>query len=138
MIALMQRAWGRVQEPKVITLYQFVIYVVVALTGLAAWFFPPTSIEGAIGPLLTRMLAGFLMVGGTLGAIAVLPGIWWLERAAVLACATGALIYGGVVLSLHITQTGSQLVQLGVITWALLSIAQRWHRIRRYAYDPER
>lgn len=135
---LCRRLWARIQEPKVITVYQFVIYVVVTLTGLAAWFFPPTSIEGAIGPVLTQMFAGLLVTGGLLGSIAVLPGIWWLERAGVLACATGALIYGGVVLSLHVTQSGSRLVQLGVITWALLSIAQRWHRIRRYAYDPER
>lgn len=137
-MAALERLWARIQEPKVITIYQFVIYTVVALTGLAAWFFPPTSIEGAIGPLLTQMFAAFLVTGGTLGAVAVLPGIWWLERAAVLACATGALIYGGVVLSLHVTQSGSRLVQLGVIIWALLSITQRWHRIRRYAYDPER
>lgn len=137
-MSLARRLWLRVQEPRVITVYQCVIYVAVTLTGIAALLSPPMSIEGAIGPLLTRMFAVFLLTGGALGAIAVLPGIWWLERAAVIACATGALIYAGVVLSLQVTQTGSRLVQLGVIVWALLSIAQRWHRIRRYAYDPER
>lgn len=132
------RLWARIQEPKVVTLYQFGIYIIIALTGLAAWFTPPTSLEGAIGPILTKMVAVFLIAGGTLGASVVLPGVWWIERAAVLASFTGAAIYCGVSLRLQFTEPVPRLIIVGVTLWAMLSIAQRWHRIRRYPYDPEK
>lgn len=121
-----------------VTLYQFGIYVVIALTGLAAWFTPPTSLEGELGPMLTRMVALFLLAGGVLGASVVLPGVWWIERAAVVSCFTGAAIYCGVSLRLQLTEPAPRLIIVGVTLWAMLAIAQRWHRIRRYPYDPEK
>ncbi|WP_264032183.1 hypothetical protein [Cellulosimicrobium sp. SH8] len=130
--------WGKIQEPKVITCLVWVIYLVTLVVGLTALTDPPSSIEGEIGLGLTRMWAGFLVLGGTIGVVATLPGIWWLERAAVLSVVTGLAIYCAVALNLHFAEaSGNRLPQAGVIAIAALGLGTRWFRIRRYAYDPE-
>ncbi|MFF2621253.1 hypothetical protein [Oerskovia jenensis] len=134
----LRRLYLRIQEPRVVSIIQWLIYLVTLGIGVTAFQRPPSSIEGALGVTLTTIWAVFLIVGGVLGAIAALPGIWWLERVAVLACVTGALMYGSVVLNLHYSETGNRLPQLGFVAIAILAFTQRWFRIRRYAYDPER
>lgn len=116
---------------------QFIIYVICIIGGVSAWVVPPQSIEGVLGGALTTLWGFFLVAGGTLGASSVLQGTWWLERAGVLCCATGLAIYAVVVLSLHLLESGSRLMQLAAILIALMSFVVRWIRIRRYAYDPE-
>ena len=128
----------RVQEPRVLTVLQCLIYLATLGIGISAFGSPPSSIQGALGVTLTMMWAVSLILGGALGAVAVLPGIWWLERVAVLACVTGALMYASVVLHLHLSETGNRLPQLGFVVVTLIAFAQRWSQIRRYAYDPER
>lgn len=134
----LRRLYLRIQEPRVVSIIQWLIYLVTLGIGVTAFQRPPSSIEGALGVTLTTIWAVFLIVGGVLGAIAALPGIWWLERVAVLACGTGALMYGSVVLSLHYSETGNRLPQLGFVAIAVCAFAKRWFEIRRYAYDPER
>jgi hypothetical protein len=130
--------WLRIQEPRIVSVIQFFVYLAAAASGLAAVLSPPRSIEATAGAGLTLYWAWLLLLGGSLGAIAVLPGIWWLERSAVLACAGAALIYGVNIFALHLTESGNRLVQLFMILIVALHFATRWFRIRRYAYDPER
>lgn len=137
-MSALRKLYLRIQEPRVASIMQWVIYLASLSVGVSAFQRPPSSIEGALGVTLTTAWAVFLIVGGVLGATAALPGIWWLERVAVLACVTGALMYGSVVLNLHYSETGNRLPQLGFVAIALLAFAKRWFEIRRYAYDPER
>lgn len=137
-VTAVRALWLRVQEPRVATVLQWVIYLATLAAGVSALLAPPASIEGTLGATLTTLWAAFLIGGGALGAVATLPGIWWLERAAVLAAVTGLGIYGVVVVTLHVqSPAGNRGPQAAVILIAALFFATRWSRIRRYAYDPE-
>lgn len=137
-MGLISSLWGKISEPRVISLLMFVQYVVLAVGGYAALISPPATIEGEIGVYSMYMLAGLLAFGGTVGAVTVLPGVWWLERIAVLSVAIAAFIYGGVVTWLNISQSGNRMLQLSFIAAVLILQAVRWHRIHQRPYDPAR
>nr|WP_146177666.1 hypothetical protein [Sphaerisporangium cinnabarinum] len=130
--------WGKVQEPKVVTVLHWIAYVVGLGVGLSALADPPSSVAGELGPLLTTIWAASFILGGALGVFATLPGIWWLERAAVIACITGLAVWVMVTVVLELTiPEGNRWPQAGAMTILALLLAVRWFRIRRYAYDPE-
>lgn len=132
------KVWLRIQEPRIVSLLQFFIYLCALAAGIAAIASPPRSIEASAGAFLTTYWAWTLVAGGLIGAVAVLPGIWWLERSAVIACVGATLIYAVNIWALHVTETGNRLVQLFMIMGLVFHFITRWFRIRRYSYDPER
>lgn len=134
---LAYRLWAKITEPRVIAVLLFCQYVVFAAGGLYALFYPPTSIQGQIGTNSMAALAALLVFGGTLGAIAALPGIWWLERSAVLSVGWAALLYLGIVVGLHVGGDGNRLLQAAFVTSVLLHQGVRWVRIRERSYRPE-
>src|SRR5690554_4628426 len=79
------KLWNRIREPRVVSTLRFCMYLAMLLGAITALISPPRSIEGAVGELAMTGLATLLAFGGVLGAIAALPGIWWLERTAILA-----------------------------------------------------
>lgn len=130
--------WSKVQEPKVVTVLHWIAYLVALAVGISALVDPPSSVAGELGPLLTAIWAWFFILGGVLGAFATLPGIWWLERGAVIACLTGLAVWVMVTVVLEFTiPDGNRWPQAGALTMLALALAVRWFRIRRYAYDPE-
>ena len=135
---LLKQLWERVHQPRVISVIYFLIYLCMLGGGFAALVDPPGSIQGAIGAGSMTTLAGLLAFGGLIGAIASLPGIWWLERTAVLSIGLAAALYGGIVATLHWTETGNRLLQLAFVLTVGLMQAVRWHRIRERPYDPGR
>lgn len=135
---LFRRLWGRVHQPRVISVLYFAIYLCMLGGGFAALVDPPASIEGEIGAASMIMLAGLLAFGGLIGAIASLPGIWWLERTAVLSIGLATVLYGGIIATLHYTGTGNRLLQLSFVLTVGLMQTVRWHRIRERPYDPSR
>lgn len=134
---LLRRAWQRVHEPRVVSMLRCLMYLVLLGGGLAAIVHPPTSLEGEVGTLAMTALATLLAFGGLLGAIAALPGAWWLERTALLAIIAALMIYGLVVTIMHVQGTGNRLLQLSMIAAVILSQAIRWVRIRGRPYDPD-
>ena len=81
-------------------------------------------------------LAAVLAFGGTVGAIAALPGWYWLERSAVLAVSLAAGLYLALVLVLHFTTEGNRLLQAAFVLAVLLHQPVRWVRIRTRPYRP--
>lgn len=132
--------WQRVNEPRVVSVAHAVVYFVLASGGLYALVNPPTSIEGSVGDLAMRLLAGCLAMGGAIGVPTALAGIWWLERTAVSLVLLAAVVYLGVVLALQATSpSGNRLLQAAfILSVAILHFPVRWHRIRQRPYDPER
>jgi hypothetical protein len=129
----------RISEPRVERLFQFAVYLAAIVVGLMAWFNPPSAIAWSIGAPMTFTWGALLTVGGVLGASSVLRGSFWLERAGLLFCATGLGIYGLAGLFIEVSGTGpARGVSLAITTMAIISLAARWPKIRRYAYDPER
>ncbi|OAZ40959.1 hypothetical protein A9Z40_03185 [Microbacterium arborescens] len=113
-------------------------YLVTLGTGIATLTNPPTTIEGALGPILSVSWSIFWIVGGAVGAVTVLPGYWQAERAAVAAAMFGIGIYAVVVLTLHFQSSGSRLTQLGVLIVALLFYVVRLLLIRGHDFEPRR
>lgn len=130
--------WLRIQEPRIITVLHFFIYLCALAAGYFALQSPPRSIEVTAGQGLTFYWSILLLGGGLLGAFTVLPGWWLFERAAAIACFGAAAIYGVNIYSLHSTESGNRLPQLFMVLIAVLHFAARWFRIRRDAFDPER
>ena len=137
MISRALELWTRIREPRMVSVLRFCMYLTLLLGAVTALISPPRSIEGAVGELAMTGLATLLAFGGTLGAIAALPGTWWLERTAILAVTLALGIYGLVVVSMHLGGEGNRLLQLSIVVGLMLSQAIRWARIRERPYDPE-
>lgn len=123
----------KIEEPRLIRVLQFVLYVTMATIGGLYLQHPPESYEGVLGLTLAYIFGGLILLGGVLGAFAVLPGIWWLERLAVISLCTGLSIFFVVALSLAASP-----IAIGV-TWALIvSLTIRWFQITDYQLAPGR
>lgn len=136
-VGLVRALWLRVNEPRIISVLYFAQYLVLTGVGVYALVSPPTSIEGRIGTTAMISLAALLVVGGIIGAVAALPGKYWLERLAVVAVALSSVIYLAVILALQVVaSTGNRLLQAGFVLAVLLHQGVRWVRIKDRPYRP--
>lgn len=133
-----RRLWDSISEPRHLKLAYAIVYALVFATGTATLLAPPNSIEGTLGTALTVTWSVLLIVGGIGGLLTVFPGWWWAERLSIALTLAGTGVYGIVVLSLQITQSGSRLTQLGMISIAACVFAIRWLLIRKYSFEPRR
>lgn len=131
------QVWSRVQEPRLVSLFRFVMYLLLLFGGSAAVIMPPTSLKGQIGERAMLGLAVLLLIGGVLGGIAALPGAWWLERIGLLSVTFGLTIYLYIILTLHITESGNRLLQFSIVASLIVSQAIRWVRIKDRPYDSD-
>ena len=134
--------WESITEPRHLKVGYFGIYLLTVAIGVVTLVWPPRSIEGPVGSASTALWASLFIFGGVVGAVTVLPGWWWLERAlAIVPISLGLLIYVVVVLILHfqgLDQGASRLTQLGVILLAGTPFALRFLLIREYTFEPRR
>lgn len=127
--------WGTVREPRHLKAVYLAYYTVTLLTGLLTLLMPPRMIETSIGLALTVGFSGFLIAGGLFGALAVLPGWWWLERLGCVAALCGLGMFCTVVFA----STSSALAALnGVAVLASGLFVIRLLSIRRYSFEPRR
>lgn len=133
-----RQLWFLLHEPRIVTLFQGIVWAIVSLTGAAALTVPPSTIAHSAGPLLTSLWGMALFGGGVLGLVGCLPGWWWVERTGILASGTGVIVYLAVILNLHATTPGNRLVQAGFVVWGLVSLVVRWFRISGMQTDPTR
>jgi hypothetical protein len=121
-----------IAEPRVRRLMYFGIYTCLAIAGTGVFFRPPSQIAHILGGyILIWSFGGFIVIGALLGLGAVLPGIWWLERAALAAIITGISMYAITLLFLG----ASFLVTLLPII-IILICALRWLDIKEYLLAP--
>lgn len=123
----------KIAEPRIFRLLQFGVYILLSVAGIGVLFDTPDSIQEVLGNFLIYIFGGFVAVGSILGAFAVLPGIWWLERVALLALGTGVLMYVVITISL-----GVSIVGLTVYIAFILTFIQRWTEIRGSALAPRK
>lgn len=128
--------WGRIAEPRRLKAVYFVAYLVTVFVGVAALLDPPNTVQGKLGGALTVVWGAFLLLCGFLGAASVFPGWWGTERLAIAAGYVGLGIYAAVVLTLHLTEPGARLTQLGVIVLASFVLTVRLVLIRGSDYEP--
>lgn len=120
-----QNAYLKIAEPRVTRIIQFGIYVGLMIVGIMIFSEAPNSFERAIGPGYTIVFAFFLIIGGLCSGIAVLPGIWWLERSGLMLLSGGLLIYMVMIIWLNSSPVGI-IVSL-IMT---LTFVQRWLEIK--------
>jgi len=130
--------WLKIQEPRALSVIYFFAYVAISLLGLFVATDPPRTVQSSLGNPLMVWWGVLLLVGGVLGSVSVLPGIWWLERAATFCCMTAIAVYGGVLASLPVTQMSVRAASLCFIVFSILAFAARLVKIRHHAYDPEK
>lgn len=121
----------KIAEPRVIRLMQFGIYICMIIAGTGVLSQPPSAFKYVVGSALVYVFGGFITLGAIFGAIAVLPGIWWLERVGIIALTTAMLMYAVIIIAL-----GSSTVGVVVSVAFALTFAQRWLEIRRYQLAP--
>jgi hypothetical protein len=129
----LNRGFLLIAEPRVVRLVQFGIYLCMIFAGHSVLTTPPSSFESVLGLTLINVFGGFVTIGGILAAIAVLPGIWWLERAGILALMTGMAMYSVIIITLGVSPVG-----LAVAVAFVLTFVQRWMEIRRFQLAPKR
>lgn len=136
----LQRAWGRITEPRVLKVFYLGVYVLAIWVGMVTLINPPTSIEGTLGAVITSFWAGLIVLGGAGAAINVLPGWWWAERLSVWLILTGIAIYEGVILHLHFDgpEGASRLTQAGFVAFAALLFILRLILTRKWDFEPRR
>ena len=137
-VPLWRKLWLRIHEPRAVAVVHFWAYIGLLAGGIAGLISPPSSIAGQAGEVTMWLVAIMLVVGGALGAVAVLPGWWWLERYGTLLLITGISSYGALVGVLHFTQPGNRLLQMSIITALIGHIIIRMIRIWERPFDPAR
>lgn len=115
----------RIAEPRVLRIMHFAIYVCMGIAGVGIPFHPPEKLQSILGLELLYIFSFFVTIGALLGAVAILPGIWWLERVGIIMLTTSMAMYVVIILAL-----GSSLVAISVAIALTLTFGQRWLEIR--------
>jgi hypothetical protein len=127
------------REPAIINGAQVVTNSAAALAGLlAALGASPTLITGQLGPVLAAGVGSILVIGGLLGAITVLMGLWWLERVALLIVGLGwvMLLPATLTFAFQGRGTGTIWIIVALIFAALGDVFKRYRRIDWAYLDP--
>jgi hypothetical protein len=116
----------KIAEPRVVRIIQFFIYALLLLVGVLLLTKIPANLERAAGGHgFVVAMAVMLTIGALCSAIAVLPGIWWMERAGLVLLAFGLLIYVVMVDQLNASPMGVVICLI-----LILSFVQRWLEIK--------
>jgi hypothetical protein len=129
-----------IHEPAAINAAQFLANVAAAGSGLLAMVGGlPTLLTAQIGAVLSVLVGSILLVGGTMGALSVLTGTWWLERIALLIVAVGWVSLLPAVISRAATGGTSAIwLVVALLAVALADIFKRYRRIDWAYLDPTR
>lgn len=130
------------REPKAINGAQVVTNFLAAIAGfLAASGSLSTIVTGQIGPILSVIVGTILVIGGTIGAISVLLGNWWMERVALMITGLGWTLLLPASLSFafsgRATSAAIWLI-VALLIAALGDIFKRYLRIQWAYLDPRR
>lgn len=122
----------KIAEPRNVRLMYFVMYLAMTAAGVGVYFTNPSNIQSVLGDLLLNVLGIFVGLGGFTSAVAVLPGVWWLERVGITLLGTGLTMYLVVVIFLGSSATGV------AVSFAIIcSFAIRWFDIKDSMLAPK-
>ena len=124
LVSAASRGFRLIAEPRYIRLLLFAVYAVQLYAGIALLVAPPESFLRVLGPAMMSIFASFVTAGSALSLIAVLPGVWWLERAGIFALAIGLSMYWVVSVTLDSSVLNSAttiaLVGMFVTRWMMI------------------
>lgn len=127
-------AW--IAEPRVQRVCFFVAYLAALAAGVVLMVTEPSLLPRVLGKTVALAWPGFLVVGGALGAISVLPGWNSFERVAITSLLTSTALFVVFVYGLSSLSPTLQLVlYLLAITTAAGLVGRMWE-IRFYSIQP--
>lgn len=133
MKAFVYNIFMKIAEPRVQRVLQFGVYLFLGIAGVGVVSDPPSAYQHVIGLTLVYIFGAFLVLGSLFGLIAVLPGIYWLERSAIIFLTTAVLIYLVIAISL-----GISLVVLGIFLAFICTFIKRWYNIKGTLLAPKK
>lgn len=127
------------RDPVMINTAQIIGNLAAAGSGLlAAVGAMPTLVTGTIGPILAVGVGTILLIGGALGTVTVLLGMWWLERVALLITGLGWVLLLPATLTFAFSgrATGTIWLVVALILTAVGDVVKRYMRIDWAYLDP--
>jgi hypothetical protein len=118
-----------IAEPRVMRILLFGFYICLALYGLGILTHPPKGFEQVLDRTLVSVFASFMLGGGALALIAILPGIWFLERVGLICLTTAMLIYIVVVAALKLDPLNYCIPSAFIFAFALRWVWIRWAQL---------
>lgn len=123
----------QIAEPRIYRVLQFIIYLGLFAAGTSVLISNPPILVRIVGVVLLDVFAIFIVMGGLLGAVAVLPGIWWLERVAILLICPALAMY--VVMIITVPASPASVIFSIALT---LMFMQRWLLIKDHQLSPKK
>ena len=111
----------KIAEPRVFRLLQLGVYLCLLYAGIDIYHNTPAALINAVGDGHVNMIGIFLTVGSAIGALTVLPGIWFLERVGIILTGAGLTMYLVIVIDL-----GSSALGIAVSVAFILTFVQRF------------
>lgn len=131
------KRWLR--EPAAINAAQILAYVIAVIAGSAAAIgaIAPVFLSATIGPIIVTVVGTTIAVGGTIGALSVARGLWWLERVALIITGVGWTMLLPPALFYSFTSHNSSIwLVLALVATAILDVFKRYRRIDWAYLDP--
>ncbi len=133
-IKMVVGVYMKIAEPRVKRLIYFVIYAMLGTLGGFSAFKPNQRIVDELGSQTLIYFYGALIIAGALVCLfSVLPGIWMFERAGMVGCGTGIILY---VATLILLGSTPQIVMFPIII--ILMFLLRWLDIKDYLLAPRK
>lgn len=111
------------------------ISVVVFISGLLAIFATPYSAANSLPVWLVYVWAGFLLVGGLMGAVGRLTRIWAIEIPGICAGVVGIAMYFVLLLTSPRISLASYLI-MGLVLIAFLCLSRRYIELQIFTTEP--
>jgi len=127
------RWFYKIEEPRVQRLLYFAFYVLIVIAGVYAFTDSSPRFFQVGGWGLIVGLGLSFVFGGIMGALAIIPGAWYLERVGLVSIGFGLLYRGILILSLEVSTTGA-FIFYGTVILLLI----RFIQIRRADLAPIR
>ena len=123
------RLFLMIAEPRVMRILLFGFYTCLGLYGLGILMDPPQGFEKVLDQTLVAVFASFMLGGGGLALIAILPGIWFLERVGLICLTTAMVIYILVVAALDLDVLNYCIPSAFIFAFALRWVWIRWAQL---------
>lgn len=127
--------WMKIAEPRVQRITFFILYLLHAAAGLALLFAEPVPVQYVFGQWPAVVWGVLLVVGGGVGAVAVLPGWNFLERVGIAAIVIGIAMASLLILALVPPGGVAFALWLLVSAWIVVFAYRAWE-VRLYLVAP--
>lgn len=93
--AFPESMWIWISRPRVLNTLVAFAWISVAVAGVISFIYPPNIVQDGIGAKMTVVMGSMAFLGGLLGFMGALTGLWfnWLERAGAYFCITAGVLY---------------------------------------------